>query len=95
VPPIENYRDFGEPSGDNFRGFDRASAISHILFDDTSCSISAMRAFVKEIASLHRSKSLEICKRCRLRQPNSPATPEIPLLLERRVLKQFALIHLL
>jgi hypothetical protein len=26
--------------------------------------------------SLHRSQILEICERCRLRQHNSPATPE-------------------
>jgi hypothetical protein len=29
-------------------------------------------------------KSLEICERCRLRQRNSPATPEIPLLFEEK-----------
>src|SRR6266850_2276106 len=39
-------------------------------------------------------KSLEICKRRRLWQRNSPATPEIPLLFGEKNLKQFVSIHL-
>jgi hypothetical protein len=53
------------------------------------------RIFVPHRASLHRSQILEICERFRLRQQNSPATPEnSAAFLERRVLKQFVLIHL-
>ena len=50
-----------------------------------------MRPYTNEVGEASRfalaciaHKSLEICERCRLWQLDSPAEPEIPLLLERR-----------
>jgi hypothetical protein len=66
--------------------------ISQLFLENIRAKITP---YHQRISTQLHGYGLEICERCRLRQQNSPATPEnSAAFLERRVLKQFVLIHL-